>query len=157
MTETDAQVNDATTPAAAEPPPSWSEEEVRRPAYAILLGSMREFVLLPAIAVIVIVGVIVSPAFLTSANLTTVIEFSAPLGLLVVGESLTLIFKQMDLSLQGIYLLAPMLGAYLTVHPNARLGLVGSGTDLPGGVGILFLIAIGAIFSLILSTLIGNL
>jgi simple sugar transport system permease protein len=154
MTETDAQVNDATTPAAAEPPPSWSEEEVRRPAYAILLGSMREFVLLPAIAVVVVVGVIVSPSFLTSANLTTVIEFSAPLGLLVVGESLTLIFGQMDLSLQGIYLLAPGLAAYLTVHPSARLGTIGAGTNLPGGVGLLILIAIGAACALVLSTLV---
>jgi len=154
MTETDVQVNDGTTPAAAEPPPGWSEEEVRRSAYTTLLGSMREFVLLPALAVIIIVGVIVSPAFLTSANLTTVIEFSAPLGLLVVAESLTLIFGQMDLSLQGIYLLAPGMAAYLTVHPNGRLGLVGAGTNLPGGVGLLILIAIGAICALILSTLV---
>ncbi len=154
MTETDVQMTTATTPAATQPPPSWSPDEVRRPAYAILFGSLREVALLPALAVIIIAGVIVSPAFLTSANLTTVIEFSAPLGLLVVGESLTLIFKQMDLSLQGIYLLAPMVAAYLTVHPSTRLGLVGAGTNLPGGVGILVLLAIGAICALILSTLV---
>jgi simple sugar transport system permease protein len=153
MTETDVQVN-ATTPAAPESPPTWSAEEARRPLLAVVLGSMREVALLPALAVIIIVGVIVSPSFLTSANLTTVIEFSAPLGLLVVAESLTLIFKQMDLSLQGIYLLAPVVAGYLTVHPTPRLGLIGAGTDLPGGVGILVLIGIGAACALILSTLV---
>jgi simple sugar transport system permease protein len=153
MTETDVQVP-ATTPGAAEPPPSWSAEEVRRAPLKVVAGSLREFALLPALGVIIIVGVIVSPAFLTSANLTTVIEFSAPLGLLVVGETLTLIFGQMDLSLQGIYLLAPTVGAYLAIHPSTRLGLVGSGTDLPGGVGVLVVIAVGAACALILSTLV---
>ena len=115
---------------------------------------MRELALLPALVAIMVAGTIASPAFLTTQNLTTVVQFSAALGLLVVGESLILIFGELDLSLQSIYGLAPMLAAYLTVHPNVRLGIVGSGTDLPPAVGLLVLLAVGAVVGLFNSVLV---
>lgn len=116
----------------------------RRSVAATVASSLRELALLPALVAIMVAGTIASPAFLTSRNLSTVVQFSAALGLLVVGESLILIFGELDLSLQSIYGLAPMLAAYLTVHPNVRLGIVGSGTDLPPVVGLLILLAVGA-------------
>jgi simple sugar transport system permease protein len=126
----------------------------RRTVAKVVTSSVRELALLPALAAIMIAGTIASPAFLTSNNLTTVVQFSAALGLLVVGESLILIFGELDLSLQSIYGLAPMLAAYLTVHPNVRLGVVGSGADLPPVVGLLVLLAVGAIVGLFNSTLV---
>jgi simple sugar transport system permease protein len=126
----------------------------RRTIAATVGSSLRELALLPALAAIMIAGTIASPVFLTSHNLTTVVQFSAALGLLVVGESLILIFGELDLSLQSIYGLAPMLAAYLTVHPNVRLGIVGAGTDLPPAVGLLILVAVGAVVGLVNSTLV---
>ena len=126
----------------------------RRTIAAAVTSSVRELALLPALVAIMVAGTIASPAFLTTQNLTTVVQFSAALGLLVVGESLILIFGELDLSLQSIYGLAPMLAAYLTVHPNVRLGIVGSGTDLPPAVGLLVLLAVGAVVGLFNSVLV---
>jgi simple sugar transport system permease protein len=126
----------------------------RRTVVTAIGSSVRELALLPALAAIMIAGTIASPAFLTSSNLSTVVQFSAPLGLLVVAESLVLIFGALDLSLQSVYGLAPMLAAWWTVHPNVRLGVIGSGTDLPPMVGLLVLLAVGAIAGLINSTLV---
>ena len=131
--------------AGAEPSPFATSASQRGAMVRAFSSSMRELALLPAIAAIMIAGTIASPEFLTSANLTTVVQFSAPLGLLVIGESLILLFGEMDLSLQSIYGLAPMAAAYLVVHPNIRLGIVGSGVDLPPLVGLLALLAIGAV------------
>ena len=142
---TDEQASRSSVDAALNP---------RRTVAKVVTSSVRELALLPALAAIMIAGTIASPAFLTSNNLTTVVQFSAALGLLVVGESLILIFGELDLSLQSIYGLAPMLAAYLTVHPNVRLGVVGSGADLPPIVGLLVLLAVGAIVGLFNSTLV---
>jgi simple sugar transport system permease protein len=142
---TDEQASRSSVDAALNP---------RRTVAKVVTSSVRELALLPALAAIMIAGTIVSPAFLTSNNLTTVVQFSAALGLLVVGESLILIFGELDLSLQSIYGLAPMLAAYLTVHPNVRLGVVGSGADLPPLVGLLVLLAVGGIVGLFNSTLV---
>ena len=43
-------------------------ERVRPPARRAFLGSMRELALLPAIAVLFVVGIFTSPAFFTSSN-----------------------------------------------------------------------------------------
>jgi simple sugar transport system permease protein len=149
---TGAQV-ESNPAAGAEVAPFGAPSSQRRRIVRAFSSSMRELALLPAIVAIMIAGTIASPEFLTSANLTTVVQFSAPLGLLVIGESLILLFGEMDLSLQSIYGLAPMAAAYLTVHPSIRLGIVGSGADLPPVVGLLVLLAIGGVSSLFLSTL----
>jgi len=72
----------------------------------------------------------------------------------VVGESLILIFGELDLSLQSVSGLAPMLAAWWTVHPSVRLGVVGSGTDLPPAVGLLVVIGVGLVVGLFNSTLV---
>ena len=65
---------------------------VRRPVRRVLLGSVRELALVPAIVVLVIVGVFTSPAFFTTANFSNTAQFSAALGLVVVGG---LLFSQL--------------------------------------------------------------
>jgi simple sugar transport system permease protein len=138
----EAQVSGPSVDAALNP---------KRSVAKVLSSSMRELALLPAIAAIMVAGTAASPAFLTSGNLTTVLQFSAALGLLVVGESLILIFGELDLSLQSVYGLAPMAAAYLTVHPDGRLGIIGAGTDLPPAIGTLAAIAVGVLASLIMA------
>jgi simple sugar transport system permease protein len=151
----DIQLKETDTPVGQIPDVSVASAlDPRRTIVAAIGSSVRELALLPALAAIMIAGTIASPAFLTSNNLTTVVQFSAALGLLVVGESLILIFGELDLSLQSVSGLAPMLAAWWTVHPNVRLGIVGSGTDLPPLVGLLVVIGVGLVVGLFNSTLV---
>ena len=117
-----------------------SERKIRLPARRVVLGSMRELALLPAIAVLFVVGIFTSPAFFTTSNFSNTAQFSAALGLVVVAESLILLTGSFDLSLQSIYGLAPMIGAWLIVPKDAQ----GLGTNWNPAVGILVVLAIGA-------------
>ena len=115
-------------------------EIVRRPVRRILLGSVRELALVPAIVVLFIVGIFTSPAFFTTSNFSNTAQFSAALGLVVVAESLILLTGSFDLSLQSIYGLAPMIGAWLIVSKDGQ----GLGTHWNPAFGILVVVGIGA-------------
>ena len=115
-------------------------EIVRRPRRRVLLGSVRELALVPAIAVLFVVGIFTSPAFFTTSNFSNTAQFSAALGMVVVAESLILLTGSFDLSLQSIYGLAPMIGAWLIVPKDAQ----GLGTDWNPAFGILVVLGIGA-------------
>ena len=115
-------------------------EVVRRPARRFLLGSLRELALVPAIIVLFVIGLFSSPAFFTAANFSNMAQFSAALGMVVVAESLVLLTGSLDLSLQSVYGLAPMIGAWLIVSKDSQ----GLGTDWNPAVGILVLIGVGA-------------
>ncbi|MDX6542200.1 MAG: simple sugar transport system permease protein [Gaiellales bacterium] len=115
-------------------------EIVRRSPRRVLLGSLRELALVPAIAVLFVAGIFTSPAFFTTSNLSNTAQFSAALGLVVVAESLILLTGSFDLSLQSIYGLAPMIGAWLIVPKDAQ----GLGTHWNPAIGILVVMGIGA-------------
>jgi simple sugar transport system permease protein len=112
---------------------------VRRPARRVVASSLRELALLPALVGIVVAGTFTNPAFLTTGNLLNVAQFSAALGAVVVAETLILLTGAMDLSLQSIYGLAPMVGAWLIV-PKESIGL---GTNLAPWIGILVVLGVG--------------
>ena len=106
---------------------------------------LREVALLPVLVLLIVVGSVVSPAFFTVSNFAGIGEQSSALGVVVVGESLILLIGGMDLSLESTFGLAPMIAAWLIV-PVAAYGV---GTDLSPYLGILVLIAVGAIIGLI--------
>ena len=115
----------------------------RRPSFAggrILLGWLRELALLPAIGALLVVGIVSSPAFFTTSNFSNTAQGSAALGMVVVAETLILLTGSFDLSLQSIYGLAPMIGAWLIVTKDGH----GLGTDWNPAVGILVVLGIGA-------------
>jgi len=115
----------------------------RRPPFAggrILLGWLRELALLPAIGALLVVGIVSSPAFFTTSNFSNTAQGSAALGMVVVAETLILLTGNFDLSLQSIYGLAPMVGAWLIVTKDGH----GLGTNWNPAVGILVVLAIGA-------------
>jgi len=105
----------------------------------ISLQAVRELTLLPAIVGIVIAGGVLNSEFLTVNNFIDIAQFSAALGAVVVAESLVLLVGDLDLSLQSVYGLAPMVAAWLIV-PKAEVGL---GSDLPTALGLLILVAVG--------------
>jgi simple sugar transport system permease protein len=106
---------------------------------------LREVALLPVLVLLIIVGAVVSPAFLTVSNFAGIGQQSSALGVVVVGESLILLIGGMDLSLESTYGLAPMVAAWLLVPVAAY----GSGTDLNPYLGIVVLLAVGAVIGLI--------
>jgi simple sugar transport system permease protein len=79
--------------------------------------------------------------FFTTSNLINVAEGGAALGMVVVAESLILLTGKFDISLQGTFGLAPLLGAWL-VAPKASEGL---GTELSPWLGLLVVFGVGLV------------
>ncbi|HEX7733267.1 MAG TPA: ABC transporter permease [Ktedonobacteraceae bacterium] len=111
-----------------------------------LLGNwVRELALVPIIILLIIIGAFVNPAFFTMDNFVTVAQQAAPLGVVVVAESLILITGKFDLSLQSTYGLAPMVGAFLIVTKDAQ----GLGTLWNPYIGILVVLLVGLVIGTI--------
>jgi simple sugar transport system permease protein len=119
------------------------EHRSRRLAAAAFV---RGAALVPVIGVLIVIGSIVSPAFLKIDNLAGSIGgTSSALGVTVIGESLVIMVASMDLSIGGVYGLAPMVAAWMML-PVADYG----NGDLVGSfLGILILLAVGAAVGLI--------
>jgi simple sugar transport system permease protein len=107
----------------------------------IVAVRLRDLALLPALGVLMVVGAFVHPAFLSAANITTILTSSSALALLVLAESLVVITGKFDLSLESTFGLAPAIGAML-VLPAAKFGF---GTELPTIAGLLIVVICGAL------------
>jgi simple sugar transport system permease protein len=109
------------------------------------VGVLREVALLPVLVLLLVVGTVVSPAFLTVTNMAGIGQQISALGVVVVGESLILMIGGMDLSLESTFGLAPMIAAWLILPVTAY----GSGLQLSPYLGLLILLAVGAAVGLI--------
>ena len=105
------------------------------------IARLRDLALVPALLLLVIIGSLVSPFFLTQANIITILTSSAALAMVVLAESLVIITGKFDLSLESTFGFAPAIGA-LSVLPAAGFGF---GSELPTGLGILLVLVVGAI------------
>ncbi|WP_206952193.1 ABC transporter permease [Trinickia acidisoli] len=101
----------------------------------------RDLALLPALALLVLVGAWVSPSFLTRANLISVLGASAALALVVLAESLIIIVGKFDLSLESTVGFAPALGAMI-VMPATSAGFGWQWSPL---AGLAVIVAVGAL------------
>ena len=108
---------------------------------SVAIARLRDLALVPALLLLVIIGSVVSPCFLTQANIITILTSSAALAMVVLAESLVIITGKFDLSLESTFGFAPAIGA-LSVLPAASFGF---GFELPTVLGILLLLAVGAI------------
>jgi simple sugar transport system permease protein len=113
--------------------------QAARPAPRLAMARLRDLALLPALAILLVIGAFVSPAFLTQGNISTILASSAALALVVLAESLIVITGKFDLSLESIVGFAPAIGAML-VSPAANYGF---GIELPTAVGLLAVPLIG--------------
>ncbi len=134
MAETPVATTPATTTAAG-------GNTGRRIAFARL----RDLALIPAIIVIAIVGQLVSPVFLRGDNLINVLQTMSEIAILVLAQTLVLIVKKMDLSLESTVGLAPGVAAWLTVPVGAGHGL----GLLPGGWSVPVTLAVGVLVGVI--------
>jgi simple sugar transport system permease protein len=132
-------VTEATVDSTVDRAPAGSRSGARA-----LLRWLRDLALLPAIALLVVVGIASSPAFFKIANFSNTAQGSAALGMVVVAETLILLTGSFDLSLQSIYGLAPMVGAWLIVAKDGH----GLGTQWNPAFGILIVLGIGAAIGL---------
>lgn len=104
------------------------------------VGVLREVALLPVLVLLIVVGSVVSPVFLTVTNIAGIGQQISALGVVVVGESLILLIGGMDLSLESTFGLAPMIAAWLILPLSA----FGSGAQISPYLGLLVLLAVGA-------------
>ncbi len=111
----------------------------RRDPRLMVLNWFRELTLVPVIVVLMIAGAVVNPVFFTPSNLINVAEGGAALGMVVVGESLILLTGKFDISLQGTFGLAALLGAWL-IAPKASEGL---GTEWSPWIGLVIVVLVG--------------
>src|SRR5690242_8344604 len=80
----------------------------------IAAARLRDVALIPPIIIILIIGAVVSPAFLTRNNLQDVLVSMSWVALLVLAEGIILLTGKMDLSLESTVGLAPGVAACLT-------------------------------------------
>ena len=120
-----------TEPAASTAEPATADTARRR----VDLGRFRELSLVPAILVLMLIGFIVSPAFLTADNLIGVLQQSTELSLLVLALTFVLICGRMDLSLESTIGVAPVIAVWLVLPSSGGrfmgLGLFPEWTAVP--------------------------
>ncbi|MFE2756689.1 ABC transporter permease [Actinosynnema sp. NPDC059335] len=111
----------------------------------VAFARLRDFALIPAIIVILVVGHLVSPVFLQVDNLVNVLQTMSEIALLVLAQTLVLIVKKMDLSLESTVGIAPGVAAWLTVPVGAGHGL----GLLPGGWSVPVTLAVGVLIGVV--------
>jgi simple sugar transport system permease protein len=126
---------------ADRPPGTTASRIGNRDWRLVVINLFRELTLVPVIIVLMIAGAIVNPVFFTTSNLINVAQGGADLGMVVVAESLILLTGKFDISLQGTFGLAALLGAWL-IAPKASEGL---GTQWSPWVGLLIVLGVGLI------------
>ncbi|KAB1909296.1 ABC transporter permease [Micromonospora sp. AMSO1212t] len=92
------------------------------PGRVVRISRFRDLALVPAILVLLLVGALVDPVFLTRVNLINVLQQQTELALVVLAEAIILISGKFDLSLESIVGLAPALAVALVI-PAASNGL----------------------------------
>src|SRR5216684_2232604 len=122
-------------------PAATKRPMARRGPRTLVLNFFRELTLVPVIVVLMIAGAIVNPVFFTSSNLINVAEGGSALGMVVVAETLILLTGKFDISLQGTFGLAALLGAWL-IAPKASSGL---GAELSPWLGLVIVLLVGLV------------
>lgn len=74
-----------------------------------------ELLLAPALVVLIIVGALVNPRFLSYTNISNILVASAALGILVVAETIIILTGSIDLSLESTVAISPALTGLLVL------------------------------------------
>lgn len=126
---------------------STSRAAIARPTQSLFARlKLRELVLVPVIAVVMVIGSFVSSSFLMPENLLNILQQSSELSILVIAQSLILICGKFDLSLESTVGIAPMFAAWLMI---SDVSLGGSGVGISGYAGIAVVLATGLLIGLI--------
>ena len=111
----------------------------------VAAARLRDLALIPPIIVIMIIGAVVSPAFLTRSNLQDVLVSMSWVALLVLAEAIILLTGKMDLSLESTVGLAPGVAAWLTLPKG-----INHGVDLvPSAWAVPIALAVGVLVGVV--------
>lgn len=110
------------------------------------VAKLRDLTLVPVILLLLVIGALVDPVFLTAGNLINILQQQTELSLVVLALAVILIAGKFDLSLESTVGLAPALAVTLTV------GGVGPGLPpiLVVPLALLIGAAIGALNALLI-------
>ena len=133
--------HDALAPAAA----LATDAPSRRGWQRMPFDRLRELTLVPALIALIVLGALVSPSFLTRANLISILGASAALALVVLAESLIVLTGSFDLSLESTVGIAPAIGAMLVIPATSA----GFGTQLPTALGLAAIPLVGAVIGFV--------
>lgn len=127
--------------------PTATAQSARRQTKATpgmrVLKQLRELPLLPALVVVLILGAVFNSSFFRADNLINVLAQSAVLGVVVIAQTLVLLVKRIDLSVESTVTLAPLVAVWLMV-PQATGGLgVGLNPYLAMAVTVLIGVIVG--------------
>jgi simple sugar transport system permease protein len=121
---------------------------------ALTHRSLQSLALVPVIVLAVIIGTIVSPAFLTRINVfNNILAFSAALGILVIAESVILIGGYFDLSLQSTVGFSVVLFMFLATPSGSGKPGIGLPMVLAGVIAIAAVLLIGLFNGVVISIL----
>ncbi|GAA0921004.1 ABC transporter permease [Nonomuraea longicatena] len=104
------------------------------------MARFRDLTLVPVIVLLLAVGAVLDPIFLTSGNLTNILQQQAAISLVVLAEAMILISGKFDLSLESTVGMAPALAVMLVVPAAAG----GFGLGLPAVLVIPLCLLVGA-------------
>jgi ribose/xylose/arabinose/galactoside ABC-type transport system permease subunit len=103
------------------------------------------------LVVVVILGVILSPTFLTLSNLQNIMISAAILGVLALGQTLVMLVREIDLSMGSLMAFGPIAAVWLT---ERLLGLSGTAV-IVGGNYVVAGMALIIVLTLVISGLVG--
>jgi rhamnose transport system permease protein len=116
---------------------------------------VREFGIIAALGLLVLVTVIVQPRFFSQQELTFVLENAAVFALLAIGETMVVLTRNVDLSIGSVLGLSAFLSANLFgTHPGIPIAVVflaGLGIGLACGLANGVLVTIGHVPSLVVT------
>ncbi len=121
-------------------------ERHSRPIWRSAGVGLRELTLVPVIAITIVIGALISDAFLTTGNILNILQQSSELSILVIAETMIVIAGRFDLSLESVVGLAPMVGGWLIV---TSVGEGGSGIGINPYVAICVVFLVGALVGFI--------
>lgn len=105
----------ATEPAALDATAS------RRSLPTVRWGALRDFLLVPPILLVLVVGYFINTNFVSATNLTNVLTSMSGISMIVLAEVLVLVVGRMDLSLESTFGLAPGVAIWATMG-TAKVG-----------------------------------
>lgn len=107
-------------------------------------GSRAQLAVWPAIIALIMIGGLVSPAFWTQRNFINVLQQASVLAVLTLAMLLVVLVRKFDLSIESTVAFAPMLAAHIILPTPA-----GFGGALPGWMGFLIALGIGAMIGVV--------
>jgi ribose/xylose/arabinose/galactoside ABC-type transport system permease subunit len=116
-----------------------------RSTLATVGKNLRELTVLPGLIILIVIGSVVSPIFLTSSNASLVLQQSSELGVVAIGLTFIVLTGRIDISLESTVGFAPMVASLLMVTKADG----GWGTNVGAAAGILITMAVGAVIGLI--------